>query len=196
MGLLDKFIKHKEPDPEDFIKILKLHEEGKHEECLAFHDKIFPDKSDAYYHKGNYLGMLERFDEALESYRKAIKLDEKYIKAHYQIGILMFCHEIFLKANDAFRKVIQLEVESSLFEWTGACAYHLILCSNYQYQDSKDPRLLDEIDIYIAYLQSHFKFDNGDMQQGMQEGTMEFFKKNYLDILDLLEPNMESQQTQ
>jgi len=185
MGLLDKFKKDKDVKTDDILKIRKLYEEGKYEEQLVLIDKAYQDKTEAYYYtRGNCLYALSRFDDALKSYQMAIKLDRKYVKAHYRIAQIMFVHQRYAEAEEIFEDMIRIEGENNLFEWSNAATFYIALCRNFQYQESKDPVKLEARDKAVNYLQDHFDFKNED------KAILEFFEENYQDILDGLEPNV------
>jgi hypothetical protein len=80
--------------------------------------------------------------------------------------------------------VIKLENENNLFEWSDACAFFITMCRHYQYLESKDPERLEARDKSVTYIQNNFTFKNEDVD------IMEFFEKNYEEILEQLEPNI------
>ncbi len=58
---------------------------------------------------GNTKMMTHDYDEAIDFYNKAIKLDESNIEAHYQIGRALYFKGEKIKACDYFAKVKKLD---------------------------------------------------------------------------------------
>jgi tetratricopeptide (TPR) repeat protein len=63
----------------------------------------------AYNNLGNLLGAQRRFDEAVEAYRTAIRLDPNYAGAHYNMGIALWEKGEFDKAIDAYRQALRIK---------------------------------------------------------------------------------------
>lgn len=58
---------------------------------------------------GNTKMMTRDYDEAIDFYKKAIKLDETNIEAHYQIGRALYFKGQKVEACDYFAKVKKLD---------------------------------------------------------------------------------------
>ena len=72
-----------------------------------------PDDKFGYTYKGEALRLSERFDEAVECYKKAFELDPSYIAAAYQAGVSLNSKAIKLKDELADKKTGKLTVENA-----------------------------------------------------------------------------------
>ena len=72
-----------------------------------------PDDKFGYTYKGEALRLSEKFDEAVECYKKAFELDPTYIAAAYQAGVSLNSKAIKLKDELADKKTGKLTVENA-----------------------------------------------------------------------------------
>ena len=72
-----------------------------------------PDDKFGYTYKGEALRLSEKFDEAVECYKKAFELDPTYIAAAYQAGVSLNSKAIKLKDELAGKKTGKLTVENA-----------------------------------------------------------------------------------
>ncbi|WP_051822769.1 protein kinase domain-containing protein [Desulfonatronum thiodismutans] len=67
-----------------------------------------PDSAEAFLHVGRALTRLERNDEALEAYNKAVEIDPSLVLAHYNRGVLLLKQGDHRQAEDAFLTTLGL----------------------------------------------------------------------------------------
>lgn len=67
-----------------------------------------PDSAEAFLHVGRALTRLERNDEALEAYDKAVEIDPSLVLAHYNRGVLLLKQGDHRLAEDAFLTALGL----------------------------------------------------------------------------------------
>lgn len=72
-----------------------------------------PDDKFGYTYKGEALRLSEKYDEAVECYKKAFELDPTYIAAAYQAGVSLNSKAIKLKDELADKKTGKLTVENA-----------------------------------------------------------------------------------
>ena len=72
-----------------------------------------PNDSDAYYNKANSLRMLNRFEESVKSYNKAIELNPNYSEAYNNKGLALKYMNRIEESNKAFDRAIQLDQSNS-----------------------------------------------------------------------------------
>ncbi|MDH3611243.1 MAG: tetratricopeptide repeat protein [Nitrosopumilus sp.] len=179
------FGKKDETDPKVILKLRQLSKEGKYEEELRLIEKNFSNKHETYwYNRGNCLYSLKRYDDALKSYLKAIEIDNKYIKAYYRLAQLLFIHDQLEDALQYFDQVVRLETEQKLHEWSSPSIFHMTICRNELYQQTKNEELLQLRDKGVKFIRDHTRFDLDG------KDIFDFFLENYGDFLDALEPNI------
>jgi len=187
MGLFNR--KNDTEDEKITIKLFSLFQESKWDEALKLVEK-YDRKTEAYhYTKGNILCNLNRNEEGLESYQKALELDPKYIKAIYRIGEIFFYSNEWENAHSAFEDVVVLEQENKKtknaeWEWIRPAIFYIILCRHSDYLSTKNPEMLDSRNKAVEMLEKFVRFDYGD------EDKFELFEREYRTILDKLEPNI------
>ena len=72
-----------------------------------------PNNKFAYTYKGEALRMQNKFDEAVECYKKAFEIDPTYVAAAYQAGVSLNSKAIELKDELADKKTGKLTVENA-----------------------------------------------------------------------------------
>ena len=72
-----------------------------------------PEDKFGYTYKGEALRLSDRFDEAVECYKKAFEIDPTYIAAAYQAGVSLNSKAIKLKDELADKKTGKLTVENA-----------------------------------------------------------------------------------
>ena len=72
-----------------------------------------PNDKFGYTYKGEALRLSERFDEAVECYKKAFEIDPSYVAAAYQAGVSLNSKAIRLKDELADKKTGKLTVENA-----------------------------------------------------------------------------------
>ena len=68
-----------------------------------------PRKARVWNDLGNAFDDLDRFDDALPAYRKAIELDPFFQRAHYNLGLAFFGNHRFREAEQEFRIALALD---------------------------------------------------------------------------------------
>ncbi len=61
--------------------------------------RLFPNESETHALHGVFLHKLEKFEEAVNAYQKAIALNDKVIDYHYNLGLSYFALKDYNKAN-------------------------------------------------------------------------------------------------
>ena len=72
-----------------------------------------PDDKFGYTYKGEALRMSNKFDEAVECYKKAFEIDPTYVAAAYQAGVSLNSKAISMKDQLADKKTGKLTVENA-----------------------------------------------------------------------------------
>jgi len=120
MGLLDKFKKKSFDNvkDEDIAKFTILMQGNQFGEALEFHEKNFNKSNEGFwYTRGNILTNLNRREESMKCYLKALEIKDTYIKAWFRLGTRYFEFGHFRKACDAFVKTSTLERKIGENEW-------------------------------------------------------------------------------
>jgi tetratricopeptide (TPR) repeat protein len=89
---------------------------GNSQELLAWGESEIaknPENKFAYVYKGEALRQMEKFDDAVECYKKAFELDPTYIAAAYQAGVSLNSKAIQLKDQLADKKTGMLTKENA-----------------------------------------------------------------------------------
>jgi len=88
---------------------------GKYEEAIECYSKaikISP-SVDAWYNLGTMYSELERNDQAIESFKKALQLDSNFLDGWHGLGVLYSKLEKYGMSIDSFNKALQLNPNSS-----------------------------------------------------------------------------------
>jgi tetratricopeptide (TPR) repeat protein len=72
-----------------------------------------PNDADAYYNKANSLRMLNRFEESVKSYNRAIELNPYYSEAYNNKGLALKYINRIEESNKAFDRAIELDKNNS-----------------------------------------------------------------------------------
>ena len=82
-----------------------------------------PRKARVWNDLGNAFDDLDRFDDALPAYRKAIEIDPFFQRAHYNLGLAFFGNHRFREAEQEFRIALALNpVDHEAREYLSAIA--------------------------------------------------------------------------
>ena len=73
------------------------------EEALK-HNKNDPD---IFYHRGQVLFIMGRFEEAAQDYVKSTELDDNFVFSHIQLAVAQYKTQNLSKAMDTFRQTLQ-----------------------------------------------------------------------------------------
>jgi tetratricopeptide (TPR) repeat protein len=65
-------------------------------------------ENEGYFKKGNYQAYLEKYDEAILSYTKAIELNNEFEASYHNRGIIYAKQEEYEKALEDFNKAIEI----------------------------------------------------------------------------------------
>ena len=80
-----------------------------------------PRKARVWNDLGNAFDDLDRFDDALPAYRKAIEMDPLFQRAHYNLGVAFFGNHRFGEAEQEFRIALALNpVDNEAREYLSA----------------------------------------------------------------------------
>jgi tetratricopeptide (TPR) repeat protein len=77
--------------------------------------KVRPKAEFLWHNKGITLEKLDRTDEALQCYKKAIALDSGCADLHYHYGIVLYERDDFQTACNEFNKALQIRHDDSNF---------------------------------------------------------------------------------
>ncbi len=102
---------------------------GEWEKAIALHQEIVkksPDLALAHYHFGIAYGQIERYDEEISEYRKAISLGLKKADLYYNLGIVLgeSVHD-YPGAIAAFKEATKLKPTDAEFHYNLGFAYLL-----------------------------------------------------------------------
>jgi len=79
---------------------------------------MIPKDADAWYREGDDLSKLEKYEEALKAYEKAIEFNAEYADAWVGKGTVLFRLERYEEALKAYEKAIEFNAEY-VFAWAG-----------------------------------------------------------------------------
>ncbi len=188
MGLFDKFKKElSETELTNYgTKMIGLLQEKKYDEALALHEK-YPRKKEGYwYTKGNILTNLNRPEEALNCYQRAIEIKDTYIKAWFRLGQKYFEFGFFRKARNAFVKTSMLEGKIGEIEWNTLATFYYMMSLYLEYQETNDEEVGNKIPNQIRKLRKVIDLD----PNASHDEFLNYCEKNFQTIVDDLEPNV------
>lgn len=109
--------------PNDYyLRGVNLFLKGKYEEAIKNFDKA-PDYADALSYKGVALGELKRYEEAIEAYKKAIKLKPHRRGLWFNKGVALGKLGRYEEAIEAYDEAIKLKSDYADALYNRACHY-------------------------------------------------------------------------
>jgi len=188
MGLLDKFKKNDEPDVKNTVKLYNLRESGKFEEALEFHEKNYKKEDDEafWYTRGNLLTALQRLEEAINCYIKAIQIKDTYIKAWFRLGQRFFEFGKYSEAREAFTKTSHLENKIDENEWNTIATFYYMLALHLEFEKTKNEKLKEKIPNEIRKLRSVID----EVKNSTDEEFLKYCTDNFHKIVNELEPKI------
>jgi len=180
MGLLDKFKKsedHSEEKMKLLAKIIVLMQEQKFNEAIVLHEKFFDKNSAAdWYTRGNLLTNQNKRQEAADC----------YIKAWYRLGQRCFESNNFREARQAFVNVSLFEQEIGREEWDNAAMFYYFIALHFEYQNTKDEELREELSDKIREWRKYTDTDENTTDENFLKDLID----NFQDAADELEPKI------
>tara|TARA_Y100001936_G_C16005123_1_gene630209 strand:- start:40 stop:642 length:603 start_codon:yes stop_codon:yes gene_type:complete len=172
------------------LEMKKANDEGRFQDELELNEKL-PKTSESYwYNRGNILSYLERTEESIDCYKKAIKIADSYVKAWYRLGQRYFEMGKFDDAIQAFVNTSVLENEGGQNEWNTAATFHYMLCLSHIYLQKPPGKRSDELGMkildQIRKLRPIIDKDNSLDETEFLNYCME----NFGEILTKLEPGI------
>ncbi|KIK64143.1 hypothetical protein GYMLUDRAFT_40400 [Collybiopsis luxurians FD-317 M1] len=76
-------------------------------ECFEEAIKHNPDDPDIYYHRGQVLFIMNKFDEAAENYTKSTQLDDQFVFSHIQLAVAQYKAGNLANAMAQFRRTMK-----------------------------------------------------------------------------------------
>ena len=71
--------------------------------------EIDPEKADAHYYLGVISASNNKYDEAIEEFKKVIAVDSHYADAHFDLGTIYYKQGLFNEAIEEYDKTIQID---------------------------------------------------------------------------------------
>ncbi len=120
---------------ENFQQALSLYQEGKIEKALELLNRELEDKGpdpQVLFYKGLALSELERFDESIASFEKAIELDPEEPDYWSNFALSLYNAKRYDEALDAFDKTLTFEllIQDQILHYKALTLYQL--CLNYE----------------------------------------------------------------
>jgi tetratricopeptide (TPR) repeat protein len=173
-------------------------------EHYAEYLKIIEDNFNAenpshWYNKGNALRNLQRFDEAVDCFNKALFLDTHYIKAWYRKGQTLFYEGNYRDALTSFGNVVQLDKKYQS-GWGIAAKFYIMMTLSREYSHLvKENKLTQEFENYSREWIHHLYFllhdecsvnDKGKIipEEVNPEAFLDYCYEHFEEILTILEP--------
>jgi len=188
---------------EHIVSLVKLMTEKKYEEALKLHEPFHKEENPAdWYTKGYLLGNLNKIEECIECYDKAISLDPEYVKAWYRKGHYLLKLKKFLESAKCFEKVMDIEEQNvdkgKREQWAGAAVYSLMVAYVSEYN-----RLVTEKQLTLRIKAStnlwkekcyNFFMENKLIPESSQDSEfLENSIQNFDNLLNYLEPSLEAE---
>ncbi|MGD2250571.1 MAG: tetratricopeptide repeat protein [Candidatus Methanofastidiosia archaeon] len=93
---------------------------------FIFFIELDPKYAEALFYKGLVLYNLERYDEALEAFNRAIKANPEYVDAWYSKGVILEIRKEYEEALEAYNKAIKLDPDNAvIWDSKGAVLHRL-----------------------------------------------------------------------
>lgn len=70
----------------------------------------------SHFEVGQFLFLNEKYDQAIEEFKKAIHDDPKDVEAYYNLGVVYETKSMTKEAKEAFTKALELSPEHKLAE--------------------------------------------------------------------------------
>jgi len=185
---------------ETSLKMIRCIEQEHYAEYLRIiEDNFNAGNPSHWYNKGNALRYLQRFDEALDCFDKALFLDTHYIKAWYRKGQTFFYRGNFRDALISFGNVVQLD-KKYLSGWGIAAKFYIMMALHRQYSLLvKEDEMTREFENYEREWIDHLYFllhdeltlhDGGKIlpEEITPEEFLDYCAEYFEEILDILEP--------
>ncbi|CAB3792254.1 hypothetical protein LMG28614_03484 [Paraburkholderia ultramafica] len=91
------------------MSLIQLGEPQRALEILVHLCKIQPQSAEAHYNRGSLLGKLERYEDELDAYRRAIALKPRFVRAYVNLGVALRDLRRFDEALLQFKKALSLD---------------------------------------------------------------------------------------
>jgi tetratricopeptide (TPR) repeat protein len=181
-------------------KMIKCIEKENYAEYLHIIEENFNTENPSHwYNKGNALRNLQRFDEAVDCFNKALFLDTHYIKAWYRKGQTCFYHGNYRDALLSFGNVVQLDqkYESG---WGMAAKFYIMMTLSREYTRlHEEGKLTQEFENYGVEWINHLYFLLHDElfipaggkivpEEITPEEFLDYCYEHFEEIITILEP--------
>jgi tetratricopeptide (TPR) repeat protein len=181
-------------------KMIKCIEKEHYAEYLQIiEDNFNAENPSHWYNKGNALRNLQRFDEAVDCFNKALFLDTHYIKAWYRKGQTLFYEGNYRDALTSFGNVVQLD-KKYLSGWGIAAKFYIMMTLSREYSRLlKENKMTREFENYGREWIHHLYFllhDECSINNGGKivpeditpEEFLDYCYEHFEEILTILEP--------
>jgi tetratricopeptide (TPR) repeat protein len=185
---------------ETSTKMMKCIEKEQYAEYLQLiEDNFNLDNPSHWYNKGNALRNLQRFDEAIDCFNKALFLDTHYIKAWYRKGQTLFYEGNYRNALMCFGNVVQLD-KKYLSGWGVAAKFYIMMTLSHEYSRLLEKNnLTQEFEDYGLEWINHLYFllhDDESINDGGKiipwditpDEFLDYCYEHFEEILSMLEP--------
>ena len=134
---------------ETSLKMIKCIEKEQYAEFLQIiEDNFNAGNPSHWYNKGNALRNLQRFNEAVDCFNKALFLDTHYIKAWYRKGQTLFYQGNYRDALISFGNVVQLDKKYQS-GWGIAAKFYIMMTLSREYSCLiKEKKMTQEFENY------------------------------------------------
>ena len=96
---------------QSWVKLASVHMEqgdpAQTFECFEEALKHNKDDPDIFYHRGQVLFIMGKFEEAANDYVKSTELDDNFVFSHIQLAVALYKTQNLAKAMDTFRQTLQ-----------------------------------------------------------------------------------------
>ena len=181
-------------------KMIRCIEKEQYTEYLQIiEDNFNAENPSHWYNKGNALRNIQRFEEAVDCFNKALFLDTHYIKAWYRKGQTLFYLEKYLDALKSFGNVVQLDKKYQS-GWGTAAKFYIMMTLSREYSCLiKENKMTSEFENYVREWIYHLYFllhDELSVNDGKKTVPEEITPEEFLDycyehfeeIITILEP--------
>ncbi len=90
-------------------KATKLYDEKRYNEAISVYKSIQNPSEDVYLGIGASYQAMERYDDAITYYNKAISMDSSNPNSYYFLGLAYYYKKDYIKADNALKKALQLD---------------------------------------------------------------------------------------
>lgn len=154
------------------IRALDFQRQGKSWEAMEQLKELtehYPQNAHVHKLLGNAYFHMGLLDWAIESYRKAIRLDSKYIDAHYDLGVALYHRARVPEAIAEYQTVLKLDPDYHAAHYRIGLCYHHVGKLN-----AAIHHLLESTVVTPEYVMAHYHlgviyYKQGELEKAEQE---------------------------